>query len=134
MITPEQVSELLVQACPSFRAARDETVKLYGEETPYGVAGPLAHHLLSLFRVADTREFAAVGAIIERFHVEGDHYVAEFATIGILEGIQNVWASNGVNPDEFAPFLGPVSRTWWSSLNRFWRGELRYVGEDVPPN
>jgi len=37
-----------------------------------------------------TEEFPAVFEIIERMHLEGDDYVKEAATIGMLEGIQNV--------------------------------------------
>jgi hypothetical protein len=72
-----------------------------------------------------------VARVIERLHVEGDPYVREAATIGLLEGIQNVWGNNGVDPELFFPFLLPESVRWWKSLNKFWNGESKHVGEGL---
>jgi hypothetical protein len=69
--------------------------------------------------------------VIERLHVEGDSYVREAATIGLLESIQNQWGNNGVDPENFFPFLLPESARWWKSLNKFWTGESKYVGEGL---
>jgi hypothetical protein len=58
----------------------------------------------------------------QRLHVEGSPWVREFATIGILEGIQNVWSHSAIDPDVFFPFLGSESQRWWKGLNAFWQG------------
>jgi hypothetical protein len=96
--------------------------------------GAFARHLLKLHRAKQTADFPAVAQLIERLHVEGDAFVREAATIGLLEGIQNVWSNDGVNPEEFCPFLLPESLKWWRSLNNFWDGKIRFVGEDLKPN
>ncbi|MCB0994624.1 MAG: hypothetical protein KDB21_06015, partial [Acidimicrobiales bacterium] len=62
-------------------------------------------------------------AVIERMHTDGDAYVAELATIGYLEGIQNMVGHAGVDPAVFVPYLGPESARWWRGLDRFWAGE-----------
>ena len=108
---------LLIEACPSYRpAAKDEDLL-------YVALGHLARHLLELHRQSRTEEFSDVARVIERLHVEGDHYVREAATIGLLEGIQNLWANEGTDPELFVPHLLPVSAKWWQSLNDFWSGK-----------
>ncbi len=89
---------LLVAACPSFSS--DETISL-----PYLLLGEFAHHLLALHKRNSTGDFPAVIELIERLHLEGDAYVREAATIGLLEGIQNLWMHHRIDPEEFGRFL-----------------------------
>lgn len=84
---------LLMEACPSYRLPSDD------QELLYVTLGDFGRHLLALQRQSRTQEFAAVARAIERLHVEGDHYVREAATIGLLEGILNVWSSEGTDPE-----------------------------------
>ena len=130
MITNDEVIPLLLEACPSFTESCQQTL----EDHPgllYIVAGEFADHLLAAWLRDDRSEFPAVGALLEKLHVEGNAYVAELATIGFLEGIQNVWSNNSVDPEQFTTYLGPETVRWWRSLNRFWNAEIRYVGEDL---
>jgi hypothetical protein len=122
MITAAQVVPILTEACPSFQST---------EELIYVALGDFARHLLELHQRNQTHAFPAVAQAIERLHVEGDHSVKEAATIGLLEGIQNVWSNNAVDPDLFGRNLLPESRKWWDELNAFWRGERRFVGEGL---
>ena len=122
MITRAEIVPMLIEACPTF---------LSEDELPYVSLGDFARHLLELHRRHETETFPAVAWVIERFLIEGDDYVREAATIGLLEGIQNVWGNNDVDPEEFTPHLLPESRRWWIELNAFWRGERRYVGEGI---
>ena len=130
MIRKDDVVPLLLEASPSFAGQCRETLREFGDLL-YIVAGEFAHHLLEVQRSANHSELATVGALLERMHVEGDSYVQELATIGFLEGIQNVWTNNSVDPELFAPYLGGESQRWWGSLKRFWNAEIRYVGEDL---
>ncbi|MEE8615255.1 MAG: hypothetical protein V3T11_08620, partial [Roseateles sp.] len=84
-------------------------------------------HLLELHVANERSSFTKVAAAIERLHLEGTPWVKEFATIGVLEAVQNVWGNSGVDPEEFGRYLGPESRRWWDGLNKFWRGEAPYV-------
>lgn len=68
---------------------------------------------------------------IERLHVEGDKIVQEAATIGLLEGIQNVWGNSKLDPEQFATYLLPESRKWWEQLKLFWAGKIPYVGATI---
>lgn len=131
MITIEQTFPLLLEACPSFQDAYRKSVAAWGADLPYLKLGDLARHLLELYQQGKTAEIETVAEVIERLHCKGDQRVREAVTIGLLEGIQNVWRSNGVDPELFYPFLRAESRRWWQSLDLFWQGTIRFVGEDL---
>lgn len=128
MINKNQLPTLLIKACPSFKAVLDGSDD---QELHYMVAGDFARHLLDLYTAQQLEEFSKVAELIEDLHINGDEYVKEYATIGILEGIQNVWGNHGSDPEKFAPFLLPVNLKYWHSLNRFWNGEIPFVGFDI---
>ena len=128
MIQRDEVMPLLLKACPSFASEwaviedehRDEASRIH-----YWDAGDFARHLVELLKRGEVREISAAFEVIERLHTEGDDYVKELATIGYLEGIQNVagW-DDRVGPEDFEPCLGPQSSRWWRGLNAFWSGEV----------
>jgi hypothetical protein len=128
MIQREQVYELLLEACPSFRPVFDASDD---RELHYVVAGEFASHLIQLYQRNDFNQFEAVSSFIELLHCDGDSYVKELATIGFLEAIQNVWGNSGFHPDLFVQWLQPVSLAYWKSLNKFWTGEIPNVGADL---
>ena len=132
MITKEQVMPLFLAACPSFAPAWEE----YRASNPdegllYIDMGELARHMVDLIKSNQTSEFPAIFDVIERLHIEGDHYVKEAATIGILESIQNVASNNGVDPQLFVSWLGVESLRWWRQLNDFWQAKIPYVGATI---
>ena len=131
MITKQQVVPMLLEACPSFRTVWEEDLHENGEEILYVALGDFSGHLLELFQAGETKALHGVAQVIEKLHVEGDSYVREAVTIGLLEGIQNVWGNNGIDPELFLPFLLPESARWWKSLNKLWRGGCKHVGEDL---
>ena len=116
---------MILEACPSFQEIWDISDD---QDLPYVVMGDLADHLLSLYREGKTDEFKPLCETIERFHIEGDSYVRELATIGILEAIQNVWGHTEIDPEKFYRFLLPESRKWWKELNDFWSRKIPHVG------
>jgi hypothetical protein len=117
-IEEDQVIPLILTACPSFQ---EEWNKCEHRELLYGVMGDLARHLLALYRKGRTEEFGPLCKAIETFHTDGSLSVQNLATIGILEGIQNVWGNNDEDPEHFYEFLLPESRKWWKKLNDFWQ-------------
>lgn len=137
MITREEVMPLLLEACPSFRPVWEEEVKDSinleedGTRLHYVDAGDFARHLVSLVKAGQLQELPAVFAVFERLHLEGDEYVKELATIGYLEGLQNVGGHAGLTDDHFEPFLLRETRRWWKGLNAFWEGKT--TGGGVRP-
>ncbi|MBC3812861.1 DUF7674 family protein [Undibacterium aquatile] len=122
--------QILVDACPSFEDQWKQHVEAFGNDVLYLAAGEFAAHLLERFQAGDAEAFRAVGIAIERLHTEGTPWVREFATIGVLEGIQNVWSHSATSPEAFFPFLGLESQRWWRGLNKFWSAESPYVAAE----
>lgn len=121
VISKDQVMLLLIEACPSFRSPSDD------QDLLYVTLGDFARHLLQLQQQGRTYEFPEIARVIERLHIEGDHDVRDAVTIGLLEGIQNVWSNDGTDPELFVRHLLPVSARWWQSLNDFWSGRSEFV-------
>jgi hypothetical protein len=126
---------MLLEACPSFRVRWTAYVAepAYDESLLYVHLGEFARHVVELLKNGSTGEFAAVFDAVERLHVNGDAYVREAATIGLLEGLQNVAGHAGIDPESFVPHLRPESSKWWAELNGFWAGTLPYVGAGLKP-
>ncbi len=127
MIEQHEALQTLVEACPELNNEVQEHIAEYGNELLYVAAEAIANRLLVLHRQRATAHLQAIAAAIEQLHVSGTPWVKEFATVGLLEGIQNVWASSGANPEDFAQYLQPESRRWWEGLNRFWSGQAPTV-------
>jgi hypothetical protein len=130
MIEKHQIIPLILETCPSFSEhfnQLDEDIK----ELYYCVGGDLARHFLDQYNKNDTSEFYKLGELIELFVVEGDQFTSEFAVIGILEGIQNIWGHSKTDPEIFTKYLLRQSLLYWKSLNKFWMKEIPYVGADI---
>lgn len=129
MISKDEVMPMLMIACPSYRARWQD----YSADSTYepGLVHldlcDFAHHLVDLLREEKTEEFRAVFDVIERMHLEGDEYVREAATIGALEGVQNIAGNRGLDPERFQSFLGRTSKRQWKKLNKFWSGQGHLV-------
>lgn len=132
MIEKSEVMGLLLNVCPSYKDRwKDHYNFYYGngeEQLLYIDLGNFAEHLVYLYKRNELNEFNQVFNVIELLHIDGDDYVKEAATIGLLEGIQNVASNSNINPEEFTEFLKPISAKWWNNLNDFWSGKTEYVG------
>jgi hypothetical protein len=122
---------LLLKACPSFESYWLEYLnESYGpgdEQLLYIDLGEFSQHLVSLFMQGNTSEFTSVFKVVELLHTDGDDYVKEAATIGLLESIQNVSGNNQIDPEVFTQYLGIESLDWWRRLNDFWNGKRKNV-------
>ena len=129
MITADEVIPLFLEASPSFAAAW----KGYTDEASYEPGllyidlGEVSRHLIELWRANNSEELRAAFLLVERLQLEGDDYVKEATTIGLLEDLQNNAGHQGIDAEIFRPMLGPESRQWWDGLNKFWSGKARRV-------
>jgi hypothetical protein len=125
MIARSDMIPLLLQSCPSFARAWQDYADSseFDAELGYVHLGEVARHIVDLAKQNLRSEFEAVFIVVERLHVEGDAYVREAATIGLLEGIQNIASHAGVDAELFRQYLRPVSLRWWDKLNRLWAGD-----------
>lgn len=125
-ITCETMFEPLLVADPSFQTRWAEFLAEWRDEPPlpfYLALSALAEHLLHRLRNNDTNGFDRVFAVVERWHTEGDAYVSEAASIGLLEALQNLSGGSGRRSIHIEQWLGPESRRWWDKLDRFWEGD-----------
>ena len=128
MITSAEMMPLMLDACPSF----EDKWRAFLADWPdapdpplYMALTDLARHLIEMLARDDVESFPQVFAVVERWHTEGNPYVAEAATVGLLEDLQNINLHESTEPEQFRPFLLPVSAQWWDKLHAFWeRGQL----------
>ena len=118
----EDVIKATVAAFPQFEI--DEL----NHDLPYAVAGDFARFLLELYKNRDVNTLVEGLGFIEKLHLSKSHKVRELATVGYLEGIQNVWGNSDVDPELIFDYLGVESKKWWIELNKFWNGEIKYLG------
>ena len=97
----------------------------------YWVAGDFGHYLLECYKKDDFEELQNGLYFIETLVVDMDKEIQELAVIWYLEGIQNIWWNNDVDPEIIYDRLGKESKKWRNQLNKFWNKEIRYVGETI---
>lgn len=68
-------------------------------ELNYMLVGANGDQLHELYKSDKTEEFADLAAVIEEFIIDGDGDMKNLAVIGILEGIQNVWIREKLEPE-----------------------------------
>lgn len=125
MICQAQLVATLISAFPEFVPDADRV------DLPYVVLGEFARFVIDIFESGYETEWIKANQLIELLHTDGDPYVREAATIGLLEGIQNSWQDRGAIPHAFEASLLPESRRWWDSLNGFWSGSIPHFGADL---
>ncbi len=136
VIQEHDVIPLFLAACPSFRSVWEDHCAYWGDEVAGGYlgTGALAHHLIDLARLDHTGCFPRVFDLVEYLLIAGTDEVQTLATLGVLEGLQNVASNSGVDPETFFPWLGPRSRTAWTQLNEDWgvkRRALSRIGRVI---
>ena len=136
MITRDDMFDLLIAACPDFRPAWEGFLSDWSEEPEtaeeglplYLALGEFARHVLRQLDVRDAAGLRRVFDAIERLHLEGDAYVREAATIGLLEAFQNI-GTREQKQEIFERWLKPESREWWIRLDKFWDGNTNALHE-----
>jgi hypothetical protein len=101
------------------------------KELLYIVAADFARHLETLFEKSNLIEFEKGLNFIEKLHVNGDSFVKNLATIGILESFLNTSLMEYFNSENEIPNLRIESKKWWKQLNKFWNNEIKYIGETI---
>jgi len=114
----EDVKEAISSQFPQF-----EIDDLNGD-LPYIVAGDFARFLLDSFNKGDIKTLSEGLNFIENLHHSESDKTRELAAVGYLEGIQNVWGNNDVNPELIFGYLGTESKKWWLELNKICSSRL----------
>src|SRR5690349_13869488 len=119
MIRREQIIERLVDACPSYRTCWEiyRNSPEFDVELLYVQLGNFAEYIVDLLERGETVELPALARELERLHADGDDYVKEAATIGLLEAIQNIAGHRGVSTKRLEAALGLETRRAWTNLD-----------------
>jgi hypothetical protein len=129
MIELSTMMEPILEASPSFEPVWREFVAEWDsdpEELPYYlVLTDLARHIAKLFDQDADAELYAIFRVVETWHIDGDAYVKEAATVGLLEDLQNTNVVGNQTPLRCLNYLEPESMRWWRKVENFWtKGEL----------
>lgn len=122
-IVRSNMFEPLLEADPSFRGvweAFQEEYQSEGELPLYLALTEFARHLIQKLETDNTHQFDAVFDVVERWHINGDRYVQEAATIGLLEDLQNHNLHRITRPEDFVLWLRPETLKWWIKVHEFW--------------
>jgi hypothetical protein len=122
MITKDKMIPILIQAAPSFTEIWESNKNDF-EDLPYMHLNQFGRQIVQLVIDGYTEEFPKIFEAIERLHLEGDEYVKEAATMGVLEAIQNHALDRKIDPKIFEKYLLPKSRENWDRLINFWGGQ-----------
>jgi hypothetical protein len=115
----------MLAACPSFAPAWKKFLHEWpdtDDKPLYLALGELARHIISMLASGDRAALSRVFEVVEAWHLHGDAYVKEAATIGLLEDLQNPSLHESTSPTQFEQFLLPESLNWWRKVERFWSG------------
>jgi hypothetical protein len=120
----------LLEADPSFEPTWRGLIAEWADEgatelPAYLVLADLARHIIGKLEQGETASFPAIFNVVEQWQLQGDDYVREAATIGLLEDLQNTNLHDTTQPLNFERWLLPESKRWWNKVERFWsNGEL----------
>jgi len=133
MIRREDIVDVLLSASPGYRVRWDQFRGStdFDANLIYVHLGDFADFVVDLLERHELEGMHAIAVGLERLHVEGDEFVKEAATIGLLEGIQNIASNRRVATTGLEEALGVETRRWWNSLRAFWSGRSPYVGADI---
>jgi len=96
----EEVNDALLTVFPEF------VIDEIDEGLPYCVAGSFALYLLEAYKNNNNRLLVLAADFIEKLYSYKDEQIDNLATVGYLEGIQNVWGNNLIDPEIMFNYLG----------------------------
>lgn len=125
MIKKEQMMPYLLESCPDFEPKWKEFLVEWEDEKDdlplYICLSEFARHLISKLEIKQISNFGTIFNAIERLHIEGDSYVKEAITVGLLEDLQNSNIHNSTKSEDFRPYLLPETERWWNKVDDFWK-------------
>jgi hypothetical protein len=129
VISRDAMMQPILNASPSFEPVWREFLAEW-EAAPEGLPvylalADLARHISALFARGADSELREIFGIVEMWHLNGDSYVKQAATVGLLEDLQNTNLVGDQTPTRCLAYLGPESLRWWRKVENFWeKGEL----------
>lgn len=127
VIEKQQIFPMLLAACPSYVNRYEAYIaKNYEPEEErllYVDICDFTAYIIECDQHQKTDEFNDVFELVEQMLVHGDYYVKDFATVGILETLQNQLLDKKIELGEFEKRLYPESKLCWNQIIDFWSGK-----------
>lgn len=115
----------IIAASPSFVPTWQAFVEEWQDEPDglphYLVLADLARHVAQLIEANADAELQSIFQTVENWHINGDPYVKQAASIGLLEDLQNTNVVGEEVPAKVLLYLGPESTRWWHKIQDFWQ-------------
>lgn len=117
-IHPEQVPDLVFEACPSYREAWPDfdSAKPSGMTYSVPILIGLARHVVALWRKRQFSDFPAIFDLVECLHVNGTAKVVDQVLFYFTELLYIELKKYGINPRFAERRLGPESTYWLNFL------------------
>ncbi len=123
MISKETMMLPILQVAEGFKPIWSEFLDEWSDENEvpvYLALSDLARYVSTLVEKSDGEELRGIFSVVERWHLEGDKFVKEAATVGLLEDLQNTNVVGIGVPQKIEPFLLPQTKLWWQKVSLFW--------------
>ncbi|APD86211.1 hypothetical protein BM527_09000 [Alteromonas sp. Mex14] len=123
MISKETMMLPILQVAEGFKPIWNEFLDEWSDENEvpvYLALSDLARYVSTLVEKSDGEELRSIFSVVERWHLEGDKFVKEAATVGLLEDLQNTNVVGVSVPQKIEPFLLPQTKLWWQKVSLFW--------------
>lgn len=127
-ITRLTMFDPLLEADPTFQPIWEAFLGEWGAESDaplYLALSSLAKHMAAHLEAGRASSLDRAFEVVERWHIEGDHYVREATTVGLLESLQRIGSS------DFEKWMRPETMRWWKKLDAFWRGDVEALRSDT---
>lgn len=131
-ITAQDVMKSLRKTSKGFSLIIDKLIEEYGEDEIdwdtnieeyagiYTVFSSLARYVEKLLENNQKEEIQNIFNLVEKWHINGDEYIQEAATIGFIEEIISLNPKHSMEDENFLPFMGSESKKWASQVKEFW--------------
>ena len=127
----QRAVEQLIRQLPSIGQAwqADRSERAGEPRVPYGDMSVIARHLRHKLPArptrnhkADTSEFPGFFEALESLFYEDHDHLRELLSVGLIESLQNITASEHGRWSRFEPWLGVRTLKAWSAIVACWEG------------
>ena len=123
-----EMLRLLLEACPQLQFALLQLMHEHGSDPNAGLDllfPALTDLMLDMLLSGDDESLRRVCDVIERLNRDGNAAVQRYATLHLLDGLQQTYTpSGGAMGEAFHSYLGFVSAQRWERLQDFRAGRI----------